>query len=161
MLVPGRFSSAAISIGEGEVEVRLSDGGNWQVKVKGGEAEDWRMLCRGHIDGTIFETAAPDDEGPITVGPLMVDPAARRVEVRGAEVRLTTHEYEVIAMLATDPSRVFSKQELQQEIWGSRGGGATRTLDSHVSRARVKLRRAGADGFIVNCHKVGYSLCAR
>jgi DNA-binding response OmpR family regulator len=161
MLVPGRFSSAAISIGEGEVEVRLSDGGNWQVKVKGGEAEDWRMLCRGHIDGTIFETAAPDDEGPITVGPLMVDPAARRVEVHGAEVRLTTHEYEVIAMLATDPSRVFSKQELQQEIWRSRGGGATRTLDSHVSRARVKLRRAGAEGFIVNCHKVGYSLCAR
>jgi len=158
MLVPGRFSSAAIGIGDGEVEIRLSDGGNWQVKVKLTEGEDWRLLCRGHIDGTIFETANPDAEEPVTVGPLMVDPAARRVEVRGNEVRLAAHEFEVIAMLATDPGRVFTKKELLREIWGRRGG-AVRTLDSHASRARCKLREAGADGFIVNCHKIGYSLC--
>lgn len=46
-----------------------------------------------------------------------------------------------------------------REIWGSEGGGALRTLDSHASRARCKLREAGAEGFIVNCHKIGYSLC--
>lgn len=160
MLIPGRFSSAAIGIGDGEVEIRLSDGGNWQVKVKLGEDEDWRLLCRGHVDGSIFEAGTPTNSKAVTVGPLVVDPAARRVEVRGAEVRLTAHEFEVIAMLATDPGRVFTKRELQREIWGSRGGGATRTLDSHASRARVKLRKAGAEGFIVNCHKIGYSLCA-
>jgi DNA-binding response OmpR family regulator len=161
MLVPGRFSSAAINIGEGELEVRLTDGGNWQVKVKACEGEDWRLLCRGHIDGTIFETAAPEKDGPITVGPLRVDLAARRVEVNGTEVSLTAHEFEVIALLATDPGRVFTKEELKQEIWAGRGGGATRTLDSHASRARCKLRRAGAEGFIVNCHGIGYSLWGR
>jgi DNA-binding response OmpR family regulator len=159
MLVPGRFSSAAIGIGDGEVEVRLSDGGNWQVKVKPTDGEDWRMLCRGHIDGTIFETASADADGPVTVGPLLVDPAARRVKVCGNEIRLTAQEYEVIAMLAADPNRVFTKKELIREIWKSRSGGATRTLDSHVSRARVKLRKAGAEGFIVNCWGVGYKLC--
>lgn len=159
MLVPGRFSSAAIGIGNGEVEIRLSDGGNWQVKVKLGEDEDWRLLCRGHVDGSIFEAGTPTNQKPITVGPLVVDPAARRVEVRGNEVRLAAHEFEVIAMLATDPGRVFTKKELLREIWGTRGGGAIRTLDSHVSRARVKLRKAGAEGFIVNCWRVGYSLC--
>ena len=86
MLVPGRFSSAAINIGKGELEVRLSDGGNWQVKVKMGGGEDWRLLCRGHIDGTIFETPIPSRKGPVTVGPVRVDPAARRVEVHGNEV---------------------------------------------------------------------------
>jgi len=156
MLVPGRFSSAAINIGEGELEVRLSDGGNWRVQVRSTDGEDWRMLCRGHIDGTIFETAIPADEGPVTVGPVRVDPAARRVEVHGNEVRLTAHEFEVIALLASDPNRVFTKEELQREIWGGRG--ASRTLDSHVSRARVKLRKAGAEGFIVNCWRVGYKL---
>jgi DNA-binding response OmpR family regulator len=160
MLVPGRFSSAAIGIGDGEVEIRLSDGGNWQVKVKLGEDENWRLLCRGHVDGSIFEAGTSTNPKAVTVGPLTVDPAARRVEVRGAEVPLTAHEFEVIAMLATDPGRVFTKRELQREIWGSRGGGATRTLDSHASRARVKLRKAGAEGFIVNCRKIGYSLCA-
>jgi DNA-binding response OmpR family regulator len=158
MLVPGRFSSAAISIGEGEVEVRLSDGGNWRVKVKMAEDEDWRLLCRGHIDGTIFETASPDDLEPVTVGELRVDPAARRVEVRGAPVRLSAREYELVALLATDPGRVFTKDELMRELWGSRGRGSLRTLDSHASRARCKLREAGADGFIVNCHAHGYRL---
>jgi len=156
MLVPGRFSSAAINIGEGELEVRLSDGGNWQVKVKMGE--EWRLLCRGHIDGTIFETAAADAEEPITVGPLRVDPAARRVGVRGEPVRLTAREYELVALLASDPCRVFTKDELMRELWGSRGRGSLRTLDSHASRARCKLGEAGADGFIVNCHAHGYRL---
>lgn len=157
MLVPGRFSSAAIGIGDGEVEIRLSDGGNWQVKVRLGKGEDWRLLCRGHVDGSIFEAGTPTSQKQVTVGPLMVDPAARRVEIRGAEVRLTPHEFEVIAMLATDPNRVFTKQELLREIW--EGVGTTRTLDSHASRARIKLREAGAEGLIVNRHKVGYSLC--
>jgi DNA-binding response OmpR family regulator len=159
MLVPGRFSSAAIGIGAGEVEVRLSDGGNWLVKVRSTDGEDWRMLCRGHIDGTIFETATAEDEGPITVGPLRVDPAARRVEVRCAPVRLAAREFELVALLATDPGRVFTKKELLREIWGKRGG-AVRTLDSHASRARCKLREAGAEGYVVNCHSRGYMLCA-
>jgi DNA-binding response OmpR family regulator len=157
MLVPGRFSSAAINIGEGELEVRLSDGGNWQVQVKSTDAEDWRMLCRGHIDGTIFETARADDQEPVTVGPLRVDPAARRIEVRGAPVRLSAREYELVALLATEPARVFTKDELLREVWG-RGRGSLRTLDSHASRARCKLREAGAEGFIVNCHAHGYRL---
>ena len=139
--------------------MRLSDGGNWQVKVRLGEGEDWRLLCRGHVDGSIFEAGTPTNQKPVTVGPLMVDPAGRRIEIRGDEVRFAAHEFELVAMLATDPGRVFTKEELLREIWGSRGGGAVRTLDSHASRARCKLREAGAEGFIVNCHKIGYSLC--
>jgi DNA-binding response OmpR family regulator len=158
MLVPGRFSSAAIGIGDGEVEIRLSDGGNWQVKVKLGEEEDWRLLCRGHVDGSIFEAGTPTNQKPVTIGPLTVDPVARQVKVGGEAVRLAAHEFELIALLATEPSRVFTKQELMREIWGSEGGAATRTLDSHASRARSKLRKAGAEGFIVNCWRVGYSL---
>jgi DNA-binding response OmpR family regulator len=159
MLVPGRFSSAAIGIGGGEVEVRLSDGGNWEVKVKLGEDEDWRLLCRGHVDGSIFEAGKPTNRKPVTVGPLTVDPVARQVKVRGKKIRLAAQEFELIALLATDPGRVFTKQELLKEIWRGKSGGATRTLDSHASRARVKLRKAGAEDFIVNCHKIGYSLC--
>jgi DNA-binding response OmpR family regulator len=158
MLVPGRFSCAAINIGDGELEVRLTDGGNWQVQVRSTDGEDWRMLCRGHIDGTIFETARAEEEGAITVGPLRVDPAARRIEVHGAPVGLTAREYELVALLATEPERVFTKEELLREVWGSRGRGSLRTLDSHASRARCKLRDAGAEGFIVNCHARGYKL---
>jgi DNA-binding response OmpR family regulator len=155
-LVPGRFTIAAIRIDGGELEVRLSDGGHWQVKAKLVEEGDWRSLCRGHIDGSIFDTAKDDDQAPVRVGPLLVDPAARRVEVRSREVRLAAREFELVALLATEPDRVFTKQELMRELWGRRG--SFRTLDSHASRARCKLREAGAEGFVVNCHAHGYKL---
>jgi hypothetical protein len=87
-LVPGRFTTAAIRIDGGELEVRLSDGGHWQVKAKLVQEGDWRSLCRGHIDGSIFDTAKADRQVPVRVGPLLVDFAGRRVEVRGARCAL-------------------------------------------------------------------------
>jgi DNA-binding response OmpR family regulator len=69
-------------------------------------------------------------------------------------VRLAAREFELVALLATEPDRVFTKQELMRELWGRRG--SFRTLDSHASRARCKLREAGAAGFVVNCHAHGY-----
>jgi DNA-binding response OmpR family regulator len=157
-LVPGRFTTAAIRIEGGELEVSLSDGGHWQVKAKLVKEGDWRSLCRGHLDGSIFDTAKPDDKSPVTVGPLLIDPTGRRLEVRGAEVRVAAREFELVALLATEPDRVFTKKELMRELWGSRARGSLRTLDSHASRSRCKLREAGADGFIVNCHGHGYKL---
>ena len=159
VLVPGRLTTASIKTPDGgELEVRLTDGGHRQIKAKQGEGNDWRPLCRGHIDGSIFDAARPDDLSPVRVGPLLVDPAGRRVEVRGVELRLTAHEYELIALLATEPGRVFTKQELLRELWGSRGSSKVRSLDSHASRTRCKLRAAGAAVFIVNCHAHGYKL---
>jgi DNA-binding response OmpR family regulator len=159
VLVPGRFTTASIETPDGgALEVRLTDGGHWQIKAKLGGGIDWRPLCRGHIDGSIFDAAGSDDLSPIKVGTLLVDPAGRRVEVRGVELRLTAHEYELIALLATEPGRVFTKQELLRELWGSRDNSKLRSLESHASRTRCKLRDAGAAGYIVNCHGQGYKL---
>jgi Transcriptional regulatory protein, C terminal len=120
LLVPGRFTTTSIKTPDGgELEVRLTDGGHWQIKAKLAGEGGWRPLCRGHIDGSIFDAARPDDLAPVKVGPLLVDPAGRRVEVRGVELRLTAHEYELIALLATEPNRVFTKQELLRELWGA------------------------------------------
>src|SRR6201746_1138141 len=88
----------------------------------------------------------------------LIDPGGRRVAVRGREVRLAAREFELVALLATEPDRVFTKKELMRELWGSRGRGSLRTLDSHASRVRCRLREAGAPGFIANCHGRGYKL---
>jgi len=157
-LVPGRFSSAAINIGGGELEVRLSDGGNWRVKVRRRGEDGWRVLCRGHLDGSIFEAGLTDDREPVAVGPLTVDPASRRVDVNGAEAPLTAGEFDLVALLATEAERVFTKPELLRELWGVAGQSKVRALDSRASRARCKLREAGADGFVVNCRERGYRL---
>jgi DNA-binding response OmpR family regulator len=158
-LVPGRFSSAAINIGNGELEVRLSDGGNWQVKVRRVEEDEWRLLCRGHLDGSIFEAGLTGHLEPITVGPLTVDPARRRVDVNGTEASLTAGEFDLVALLATEAERVFTKPELLRALWGVADRSKVRALDSRASRIRCKLRDAGADGFVVNYRERGYMLC--
>jgi len=97
----------------------------------------------------------------VEAGPLVVDHRSRQVRVGEVAVRLSGREYELAAMLASDPRRVFTKTELLRDIWGIRGNGIrTRTVDSHASRLRRKLEAVGADGLVVNQWGVGYRLLA-
>jgi hypothetical protein len=58
LLIPGRFTTTSIKTPDGgELEIRLTDGGHWQMKAKLVAEKDWRPLCRGHIDGSIFDAA--------------------------------------------------------------------------------------------------------
>jgi DNA-binding response OmpR family regulator len=76
------------------------------------------------------------------------------VTVAGVRVLLPTKEYELLVKLASDPHRVFTKDELLREVWGFRSHGRTRTLDSHASRLR---RRLGGT-YVKNVWGVGYCL---
>jgi DNA-binding response OmpR family regulator len=93
----------------------------------------------------------------LRVGDLEVDSAARVVRLRGAPVTLSQKEFALVRALASDPTRVFTKDELLRTIWGFRTLGSTRTLDSHACRLRHKLGRFG-DRFVVNVWGVGYRL---
>lgn len=92
------------------------------------------------------------------VGPLRIEHPARRVTVAGVEVALRRLEFELLAALAREPARVVAREELIASIWGGSARGAGRTLDSHASRLRTKLARAGARGFVVCVRGVGYRL---
>lgn len=94
----------------------------------------------------------------LVAGDLVVDRRTRRVGVRDTMVALSAKEFELVARLASEPYRVFTKEELLREVWGFRALGRTRTLESHASRIRKKLRVAEADRFVVNVWGVGYRL---
>jgi DNA-binding response OmpR family regulator len=96
-------------------------------------------------------------EGPWRVGEIVIDPARRKVWVGEREVRLSNKEFGLLRVLARDPSRVFPKRELLEEVWGYRSPTRTRTLDSHASRLRRKLDPEHAR-FVVNCWGYGYRL---
>jgi DNA-binding response OmpR family regulator len=89
---------------------------------------------------------------------LVVDRTTRRVSVRETLVALSAKEFELLAWLAAEPYRVFTKDELLREVWGYRALGRTRTLESHASRLRRKLRIAEDDSYVVNVWGVGYRL---
>ncbi len=94
----------------------------------------------------------------LLAGELVIDRRTRRVSVRETLVGLSAKEFELLAWLAAEPYRVFTKEELLREVWGYRALGRTRTLESHASRLRKKLRLAEGDHFIVNVWGVGYRL---
>jgi DNA-binding response OmpR family regulator len=95
--------------------------------------------------------------GPIRVGELVVDPVTRGVRVGERQVELANKEFALLSALASEPQRVFTKQELLRDVWGFRSMGRTRTLDSHASRLRRKLDPDGIR-YVFNCWGVGYRL---
>ena len=71
---------------------------------------------------------------------------------------LTRLEFELLVHLGRAPHRVFTREELLGSIWGFRSAGATRTVDTHASRLRAKLRGASDRDWIVAVRGVGYRL---
>jgi DNA-binding response OmpR family regulator len=96
-------------------------------------------------------------DGPVRVGDLVIDPATREVRIGEREVELANKEFALLRTLATEPRRVFTKEELLRDVWGFKSMGRTRTLDSHASRLRRKLDPEGVR-YVFNCWGVGYRL---
>jgi len=106
----------------------------------------------------VLRRTTPVIPAPVHVGALEIDRLTRRVVVGGKRIDLPAKEYELLLKLASEPKRVFTKEELLREVWGFRSIGKTRTLDSHASRLRRKLARGGGGPFVVNVWGVGYRL---
>jgi DNA-binding response OmpR family regulator len=106
----------------------------------------------------VLRRTAPAGHETLRAGPITADRATRCVTVDGASVALASKEYELLLKLMTDPTRVFTKEQLLRDVWGFRSLGRTRTLDSHASRLRRKLSAAAPGAFVVNVWGVGYRL---
>jgi DNA-binding response OmpR family regulator len=111
------------------------------------------------IAAVLRRARARRERGVIRVGGLRLDPASRDLHVEGEKIDLSAKEFALAHMLASDPFRVFTKEELLRDVWGFQLMGSTRTLDSHASRVRRKLMSAGGGRrWIVNVWGVGYRL---
>jgi len=96
--------------------------------------------------------------GTLVVGELSIDVPAHTAAIDGEPLSLRRLEFELAAHLARAPARVFSRGELLAAVWGYRTPGSTRTLETHASRLRRKLRAASAREWVINVRGVGYRL---
>ncbi len=97
------------------------------------------------------------DEGDdiIHVGDLSINPTHYEVSVRGRSVNLRFKEYQLLLLMATNPGRVYTRDQLLERIWGYDYLGGTRTVDVHIRRLRSKID--GPDHqFIETVWNVGY-----
>ena len=83
--------------------------------------------------------AADPDAHVIRSGEVVVDEATYTAKIGSRALDLTFKEFELLKFLAQHPGRVFSRQQLLQEVWGYDYFGGTRTVDVHVRRLRAKL----------------------
>ncbi len=112
---------------------------------------------QARIAALLRRTRLRPGNGRLRVGPLEIDPLARQVWIDDQPLQLSKKEFALLRALASEPTRVFTREELLRGVWGFQSLGATRTLDSHASRLRKKLRAGGA-GFVINVWGVGYRL---
>jgi DNA-binding response OmpR family regulator len=95
----------------------------------------------------------PGREEVLTLGGVQVDVDRRRVHAGGAEVALTSTEFDLLTHLVRAPGRVFSREQLLSAVWGYTASAGTRTVDVHVAQLRAKL---GAASPIRTVRGVGY-----
>jgi len=86
----------------------------------------------------VLRRTQPQD-GVLHVGRMLVDTRAHRVEVDGNEVALTPREFDILACLASDAGRVFTRREMFARVWGGHWYGPTKVLDVHIAAVRRKL----------------------
>jgi DNA-binding response OmpR family regulator len=102
---------------------------------------------------------AGQPEMPIEIGPLTIDPRRRTVTVGGQPVHLTPTENRLLTALASEPERVFSRDELAGVLWGYDSLGESRAVDVHIRRLRAKLEPFGDEAPpIVTVRGFGYKL---
>ena len=80
-----------------------------------------------------------DDKSVISYGDLKLNEEYRRVFVGNREINVTSREYELLELLASNPGKVYSRDELLTLIWGNDYPGDVRTVDVHIRRLREKL----------------------
>ncbi len=100
------------------------------------------------------EVAPPAGE-IVTLGDVRIDLAGQTVQRAGQDVPLTATEFKVLAVLARNPNRVFSRGQLMEAATGDYYEGYERSIDSHISHLRRKL---GVDQLIQTMHGTGYRL---
>jgi DNA-binding response OmpR family regulator len=100
-------------------------------------------------------TARPDDRSQLRSGPLAVDLRSRRVFLDGRELELTPKEFDLLALLASDPGAVVSRQRILEEVWETHWYGHTKTIDVHVASLRRKL---GDPAWVETVRGIGFRL---
>jgi two-component system OmpR family response regulator len=92
--------------------------------------------------------ASPGDR-PVNVHGVEIDPARRRVRVRGREVELTAQEFRLLHVLASHPGIVFSREALLSRVWPDHTYVTPRSVDTLVKRLRRRVEKSPAEPELV------------
>jgi len=101
----------------------------------------------------------PSGSIPVSVGPITVDFARREVRVHGRPVHLSRREFDMLAVMASPPGQIRTRDELIDRLWSDKDLADTRTLDTHIRRLRTKIEPDPAHPrYLITIRGVGFRL---
>lgn len=92
------------------------------------------------------------------IGEMVIDLARRQVYWDNAEVRLSPREFDLLNYLCSQPGRVYSREEIEKNVWGEDLPPSSNVVDVHIANIRSKLREAGGYGMIRTVRGIGYAI---
>jgi len=118
---------------------------------------EFRSRVRAALRRSEMLRARGGGEDPIIAGELEIDFDRRAVSARGAAVRLTYVEFEILAALASAPGRVLTREQLLEQVWGDSSYRDPRTIDVHIRHLREKVERDPRQPeYLLTVRGVGY-----
>jgi len=117
------------------------------------------MLRRSEMSKESAATAAEEGTGVVEIGDLIIDLSRHVVTQDGEVVSLSPKEFDLLAFMAQNRRRAFSRDYLLDKVWGYEYGGDTRTVDVHVRWLRQKIEvDPGRPTRLLTVRGVGYKL---
>ena len=107
------------------------------------------------VQQAVYRVKGPSGTQTLIIGDLSIDLERYEVSVAGRRVTLTYKEFQLLALLASNPGRVYTREALLSQVWGYDYLGGTRTVDVHVRRLRSKVESPGRS-FVETIWNVGY-----
>ena len=96
--------------------------------------------------------------GVLTHGALTLDREAVSVTADGKPVNLTAREFEILALLMAHPKKVFTREQLYEQVWGGEYMGDDNTVNVHISNLRSKLNKASKGDYIKTVWGIGFKM---
>ena len=100
------------------------------------------LEVKARIKAIMRRTAKKEESQPSSViikGTMKIDCESRRIFIENKEINLTAKEFDVLELLATNPNKVYNRENLLNLIWGADYPGDARTVDVHIRRLREKI----------------------
>ncbi len=108
---------------------------------------------------TQTEVIQDKDETVYTHKALAVYPEARKAMLKDVEISLTAHEFDILLLMIQNPDKVYSRENLYEQVWKGGYYGEDNTVNVHVSNIRKKLAKAGAEeDYIQTVWGIGFKM---
>lgn len=121
------------------------------------------LEVKARVKALLRRSSAPrrqeqeEESGKLSLGGLTIDSASRSTWKEGVPVELTAREFDLLELLMKHPQRVYSREQLLNQVWGYAYTGEYRTVDVHIRRLREKIERnTSQPEFIFTKWGVGY-----